>query len=468
MRHLSLCVHGTLVLCIAAVVGCGGSARGTGPAATGSLTVTITPADGVTPSVVITGPKGYNNTIGTSQTLTGLTVGNYTIVADSATAPDSVVGTIIDTGAVTGSPAAVTASTTPTVTVAYSTKHRVGGLWVANIDYGTIPEFSSNQLRATGAPVPAETLATSHSVNGPAGAALDPNGNMWLSLLGTDSLLMYTPAARNTGGSTAPSTVMTSAAFNYAQDLTFDAHGNLWVANCAGGNILEFTPAQQAAGGAETPTVTISGGVVVTCPISIAFDSGGNAWVADDGGNHIVEYSATQLAVSGASTPTPVDTIGANSGSLACTDAVAFDAAQNLWVANDCAPTTVVEYTRAQLAAGPGAPAPNVIITLPSGGRGAADPFGMAFDKRGTLWVSDANNEVMLGVTSAQLAATGSPSPVLTLSVTLNGSFQPEQPLFDPYATAIGVSAARLRAPAAPLGHPVSASRHRHHPPVHP
>jgi streptogramin lyase len=447
--HLSpLRICATLALCVAAV-GC----SSTSPSAKGSLTVTITPNDGTTPSVVITGPNGYSNTIAATQTITGLALGSYTIVADSAIAADSVVGTVTDTGTVSGSPANVVSGTAATVTVTYYTEDHVGGLWVANNASPTLPEFSASQLRPPGTTTAAESLST---INAPAGLALDASGNMWESSYDGDSIVSYSPAARNSGG--APTTVITSSAVTDGENIAFDGNGNLWVSDCDGGSIHEFTPSQLAAGGPQTPTVTINGGSIVTCPYSFAFDGSGNVWVADDDNTrfHVVEYSAAQLAVAGTSTPIPVDTIGTNGGSLDCTDAVAFDPSGDLWVANDCQPT-VVEYTAGQLATG-GAPAPTAVVTLANN----ADPFGLAFDKRGTLWVSDDNNDIILGLASSQLV-TGSPTPSVTLSVVLGGGLSPEQPLLDPYATGVAISAARLRPHTAPLARTLHLTKKRRH-----
>jgi streptogramin lyase len=217
--------------------------------------------------------------------------------------------------------------------------------------------------------------------------------------------------------------------------MAFDSHGNLWVANRAGG-LVAFSPSQLAATGTQnTPLAIIQDGSVLGGAEAIAFDANGNGWVADDSKHHIVEFSAAQLAVTGTSMPTPIDTIGLTS----TTQAVAFDASGNLWVATTSGP--VLEYSPAQLAAG-GSPTPVTTITLPA----SAFPFGMAFDKRGTLWVSDDNNGVILGYTAAQLATSGSPTPI-TLTVPMGSALEPEQLVFDPYATAIGPSTRRVRPP---------------------
>jgi sugar lactone lactonase YvrE len=262
---------------------------------------------------------------------------------------------------------------------------------------------------------------------------------MWESSWQTDSLVMFTPTARNDSGGASPSAVLVSTALSSAEGLTFDGHGNLWVANCNGHTIVEFTPAQLAAAGTQTPAVTITGGSYVDCPWSVTFDSVGNAWVTDLHNPHLVRYSAAQLTTS--ATPVPADTIGANAGSLTGTVAASFDGSGNLWVTNSAG--NVVEYTPAQLAAG-GAPTPTVTLTVSSANR----LFGAAFDNRGTLWIADAGSSALYGVTKAQLASSGSVTPSIVETVTLGGGFSPEQPVFDPFVRAVGAPAARGHTPA--------------------
>lgn len=443
-----------LAAALAGAIGCGSSASA--PHTSGSLRIEITAAVGTTPSVVISGPNNYSKTISTSQTLSGLDTGVYTIVGDSVTAPDSIIGTFTDTGYVLGTPDTVRGGVVPnTVTVVYALKSRTGALWVANNFYATIPALASNQLRMTAPAAPAETLAT--ALSGPSGLALDASGNMWVSSWSSDSLDMYTPAARNSGGALPPTTVIVSAALNNANGIAFDAHGDLWVANCGGGNLLEYSAAQLAAGGSQAPNATLSSGTTLLCPYFLAFDANGNVWVADDSLDHVVEYSAAQLAAGGSTTPVPVETIGSNNGSLNHTTAVAFDAAGNLWVANDSSPT-VVAYAPALLAAG-GAPAPTVIITLPD----STDPYGLVFDQRGTLWVSDGRSSTMYGLAASQLLATGAPAPSVVIGVGMTNFFEPQQAVFDPYAMPALISSARFRSSTPSLARVRGGLRHRRH-----
>ena len=459
-RSSRLVFGGIAVFAVAALaIGCGSSTSA--PHTTGSMRLTIIPSPRTTPLVVITGPNNYSKTISTSQTLSGLDTGIYTIIGDSMTASDSIIGTFTDTGYVVGSPDTVRGGVGSTITVVYALKDRVGALWVANNFYQTMPALAANQLAASAPAAPAETLAT--AVSGPSGLALNASGNMWVSSWSSDSLNMYTPAARNAGGTLAPTTVIVSGALNNANGIAFDAHGDLWIANCGGRNLLEFSAAQLAAGGSQSPNATINGGAILRCPYYLAFDANGNVWVADDSLDHVVKYSAAQLAAGGSSTPVPIDTIGSNSGSLNHTTSVAFDAAGDLWVGNDSSPT-VVEYAPALLAAG-GAPAPTVILTIPTGANSSPpDPYGLAFDMRGTLWVSDGTNSGIYGLAASQLTATGSPLPSIVIGVGMANFFEPQQPLFDPYATPALVSTAPqpLRTPKLPLAR-VRGVRHRRH-----
>ncbi len=402
---------------------------------TGTLVVTITDGDGTTPAVVVTGPNGYSMTLGTTSTLT-LQPGTYTIVADSTSGSGAVVGTVTDTGHVTGSPAVVTANANLAASVAYSAKSRVGGLWVGNNGYQTTYLFASGELGASSAALPPADSIVAGPTALAGGLALDASGNLWVDDANSDTIRMYTTTARNKSGSKTPSGILVSASLRSPFQLTFDAQGDLWVVNCGTppGFIAKFTPTQLAAGGTQTAAVIIGGSAANFCPQGMAFDASGNAWVTDYENNHLLQYSAAQLLVSG--TPTPIDTIGSNAGSLTRATSAVFDGGGNLWVSTGAGThsgtggNTVVAFTPTQLTAS-GSPAPNVTIGMPSN----ADPYGLAFDRSGSLWVTDAFNNAVYSFTRTQLAASGSPAPAVSIGWS-SSNYQALQPLFDPYATA--------------------------------
>jgi sugar lactone lactonase YvrE len=412
---------------------------GTAPKAHGVLAVTITGAS-ATPSVTIAGPKGYTTTITASTTLTGLAMGTYTFTADSAVGPDSIVGTVLDTAAVAGSPATLSTHDTAHVTVTYAAKRHIGGIWVAPNRVSILAVYSSSQLHASDTLVAGDTI--SGFAGGPAGLAIDGAGNMWEAAFNSTSINMWTAAQRASGAQT-PTVTLIDPALGSPENLTFDSNGNLWLADC-GGSIVAFSAAQQAASNAGvTPAITMTSGAF-QCPWSIAFDASGNAWVADLGAQALLQFTAAQVAAGGSQTPGVTITSGASFSPFG----VSFDANGTLWTDFG---NSVAGYAANQLTA-TGSPTPQWLVTITGGGQ----LFGQAFDHRGTLWVSDVGNEALLGLTSAQLTAGGAQVPAVTLQLPASQTWQPEQPVFDSF-TATTLSASRVRPTTKPLAHQMRA-----------
>lgn len=443
MYHTTRGARLCLALSVISFTACSGAKRATSPTMTGNLLVTITTANGITPSVTVTGPNAYTKTITSTQVLTNLAIGDYSVAADSVVQADSVIGTIVDTVGFTGNPASVQAGDTTKVTVTYAVERRTGALWVVNQATDTNPEYASSQLHASGTPAPA--MAFKMEAGAPNGMALDAHGDLWESDA-NDTLFMYTLAARGSPDSSA-SLKLWYTGFGTPASIAFDAQGNLWLADQSNGSVDEFTATQLAAGGSQTPALQldlVNGGA---SPFALAFDTAGDLWVSDIANNDIVGYTPSQLTTTGPSCtpspptcdPTPADTIGSNSNSIETPTGVAFDSKGNLWVTNYTG--TIVEYTPAQTALN-AAPAPHVTITAPSG----AAPDGLAFDNSGSLWVTDvsgANNGAIYAFGASQIAITGSPSPKVTISGAL-GEFTPAQLVFDQGST-VQVSASRVR-----------------------
>jgi glucose/arabinose dehydrogenase len=100
-------------------------------------------------------------------------------------------------------------------------------------------------------------------------------------------------------------------------------------------------------------------------------------YVSDNNANSIQTY---QFTASG--NASPAASLSASNGSLNVPNGEAFDAHGDLRVANEGA-NTVVEYTPSQLAA-TGAPTPAVTISA----SGVGQPIALAFDASGALWVA--------------------------------------------------------------------------------
>lgn len=163
--------------------------------------------------------------------------------------------------------------------------------------------------------------ATASSLDGPAGAAVDSHGNLWVADRNDSRVLMYSPpfttgmAATLVLGQTATDSASGTYACNQASGgaippptagtlclstrLAFDASENLWVLDRGNNRVLMYPPAQQKQGGVATLVIgqanfTSSGtGTSPTsldAPQDLAFDPQGNLWVSDLLNNRVLKY----------------------------------------------------------------------------------------------------------------------------------------------------------------------------------
>jgi hypothetical protein len=417
---------------VLAIGACGSSLSNPSAPTTNALTVIVTAPNGVSPSVTVTGPNSYSTSVSATTTLTGLAVGSYTVTAKTVVGSDSIVGTV-DTGAVSGSPASVTASGRDTVTAAYTPRPGTGGLWLANRSANTVIEYTAAQLAATTSSAPATAIGTgSHQF----GAAFDSHGNLWVTSAAAGTITQF--AARDLGasGTPAPTVTITGPAGALPQGIAFDANGNLWVANSSMQTIMEFTASQLASSGTPTPAVTLASASLNT-PLALAFDGTGNLWVADYLANTVMEFTASQLASGGMQAP--AITLLAFAGSIVNPAALAFDQTGNLWVSN-YGSSTLVAFAPSQLVT-TGSQPPNV--TLSSAGDLKA-PVGIAFDASGNLWIANSNaNGGLAEFTASQIMSSGSPTPAVLVSETSLGS--PGAIAFNPHATNLPIKPMRVR-----------------------
>jgi sugar lactone lactonase YvrE len=416
---------------ILAAVGCSSSSA----PRTGSLDVTVVAPTGVTGNITVTGPAGYSKPVGATTTLTGLAPGSYTVTAAAVTSADPIVG-VLETAAVSGSPVAVTSGkATAAATVTYSARPGSGGLWVSNFgSVHTTVQYTAAQLASTTSAVAATSITTGTIEE--LGAAFDANGNLWVTIYGGTSIVEFSALQLATSGTPAPAVTISGNAGSliYPSGLAFDAGGNLWVANIDDSSIVEFTPSQLASSGSPAPAVTItSASGSLDGPIGLAFDASGDLWVADIGARGLVEFTPSQLAASGS--PTPAVTIIPPSGTLDGALMLAFDASGRLWVTNgNNSPYSVIAFSASQLTAS-GTPTP--VITLTANAASLDHPAGLAFDASGNLWIANVGNASVAEFTAAQIAASGDPVP--TTVITGSSLNEPFGIAFDPHAAGLPI-----------------------------
>ena len=298
-------------------------------------------------------------------------------------------------------------------------------LWVANSgstrtgNSNTSPSpnsilgYTAGQIKTGTTAAPAVLITTN---NGNGGIALDAAGNLWAADPFDNSIAEYSVAQIAKSGQPKPSVIIAADAtgsLNSPEAIAFDPHGNLWVANSAatgtGANqLVEYSASQLAASGNPTPTVRIASNAgSINNPQGMAFDPSGNLWISDSAA--LSEFTTGQIAASGA--PVPAVTLGDDGlGSLNGPEGITFDAGGNLWVAVFFS-NLVVGYSSSQLGAS-GSPVPAVIVR--SGDQSALNnPCGLAFDGSGNLWVSNVTTSWLLEYVAKEITSPSSPKPVV-------------------------------------------------------
>ena len=305
------------------------------------------------------------------------------------------------------------------------------GLWVPNF-LGFVVAFGSKPRAQSGAPEPALTNSSA-AIELPEEALFDASGNLWVTscsdpVIGAGTITQFTRKQLDSLSKDPTPNPNVTLSDNGSFDIfgcpygeAFGSDGSLWASNRFGADLVNFTPSQLSAGGAQFPNTKI-----VSTDFGqlegIQFDTNGTLWVADIVESEIFGFKAATLAAAEGTTADLAPDIINSSASLDGPADVLVEQSGNQWASN-CLADTVVEFAAADVAAS-GSPAPIVMLsaTTVNTPYGTASslycPQGMAFDKRGNLWVSNAlsdNEGSIVEFTPAQLTASGAPVPNIFL-----------------------------------------------------
>ena len=247
------------------------------------------------------------------------------------------------------------------VTITADFMHPVA--WIADDSKGNVMELlSTNPANST------HTIIVNHTVGGsPIGVAIDKNGNILVTngAHGDDSVNTVTKFS-NTG-----TFIGSYRVGNGPWGVAVDSSGNIWVASFDAGTVTELSSSGATLG-------TYSG---FSCPSSVAIDGSGNVWVV----SHCPPYAITELSTSTGSTSCQV------TGTYKCTTYssngfnwplwVAIDGSNNLWVTNG-ASNTIVELSDSGTTIG-------TYVADSVTPAASATEEGVAVDHNGNIWVAN-------------------------------------------------------------------------------
>ncbi len=401
---------------------------------TGNLTVTISAPNGATPSVSVSGPKGFTKTLVRDTTFTGITPGAYAISAKKYTHSGLLVDSVF-AATISSIHDTVVAGHTATTTVTYAVQGGSGSLWVASYANTQVLEFGASQLQASGSVTPAVNLNVAGNYGAPTALAFDSAGNAWI--MAANFLWELPPALLTQNGSPISPIVINSTAFNGNESMAFDAAGNVWVSNFIVNTVVGFHANQLTASGSVTPAAIITG-PALNEPVPLAFDKNGTLWVGNLGATNVLGYSPAQQ-VTGSPTPITIAVSGVPS-----IEAVAGDPKSGLWVGGS---GHLAAFSASQLTTS-GSPTPAVAIAL-NAPYNTSRLTGITFDNQGNAWVLDGTENVILELTSAQLTAGGAQSPAVVISSSAMNL--PDALAFNPHGGGVPLFGAKV---ARRQGHP--------------
>jgi sugar lactone lactonase YvrE len=247
-------------------------------------------------------------------------------------------------------------------------------------------------------------------------AAVPASNKLWVTNGGPDSaapLEGFSSMSLAMAGSP-PATV--AAKTGGSGQLAFDKDGNLWAkgSTTADPPLLRLAVGDLGASGSKTADRKIQLPALKCIPAvgAIAIDTNENLWFTSPCDKKVFKISAAQLAASGDVTPAV---------SMATTDGtqgLAFDKSGNLWVSDA---EKLYRFDAASLASG-GAPARTITVKTKADATGTVlHPGWLLFDTKGDLWSSDFGGNVIFRIPASDLSGSASevvPPVQITLGVT--------------------------------------------------
>jgi streptogramin lyase len=240
-----------------------------------------------------------------------------------------------------------------------------GNVWIANEQttansgLGDVTVLNpSGQATATG--------LTGGGINFPIAVAADSNGNVWIADYGDSKVTLL----NSSGAAVSSSSGWGGSSLALPVALAVDANHNAWVANQAG----QLPISKISADGSEVTNYDCD----CNGASGIAIDQSGNVWVANYYGNSISEVNSCGT----------LELDAASGGGVKHPQGIAIDGAGTVWVTNYLG-NSVSKLSGASSAA------PGAFLSPASGlgsDAGLLEPYGLAIDASGNVWVTNAGN----------------------------------------------------------------------------
>lgn len=248
-------------------------------------------------------------------------------------------------------------------------------LWVSVWGEHKVLGFDPDQQKEGASGAQAAIVVNLGAGRAPYGMDFDADGNLWV---GTQEgeLLAYAAEDLHQSGAPTPFKELGTGAPHVA-GVRFAPNGWLWAA--VQGKVLGWSPTRLTAAGKPEPNVTLTSAsaYMPEYPNDLVFDEDGNMWLVGTGA--VLMFARSQLVSSGAVMPEVV--IASDGESLNGVMGLAFDAGGDLWV-TAYAGGRIERFARDDLAAS-GTPTPAVTLSPPGIG-----PMRLAFDADDGLWVT--------------------------------------------------------------------------------
>jgi streptogramin lyase len=250
-------------------------------------------------------------------------------------------------------------------------------VWIANQQTSQQSGNGSvTELNDSGQPVlPSPGSTVVGGIYFPSAVATDTNGHVWITDFGDSQVTLLD----STGAAISPAPGFGTGFVSFPVAVAVDVNHNAWIGNTGKTSMIT----RISFDGSQAINVACCNS---TDGLGIATDQQSNVWTADFGDDSV-------SLITDASTATPDVTrfAGAHSG-LSSPNGIAVDGAGNVWVTNyyHNPSGSLTEV------AGADASVPGAFLSPPDAGFGSdasmLDPYGIAIDASGNLWVSNTGN----------------------------------------------------------------------------